>query len=35
VAFAYDYGVGGPGDLKEGHATKIKIVSLDWLYQTQ
>lgn len=33
VAFAYDYGFGGPGDLKEGDTTKVKIVSLDWLYE--
>lgn len=32
VAFAYDYGFGGPGELKDGSTTKIKIVSLDWLY---
>jgi hypothetical protein len=33
VAIAYDYGYGGPGPLKEGSATKIKVVSLDWLYE--
>lgn len=32
IAIAYDYGFGGPGSLKEGSATKIKVVSLDWLY---
>lgn len=32
VAITYDYGYGGPGGLKDGSATKIKIVSLDWLY---
>ncbi len=32
VAITYDYGE-GTGDLKTGHATKIKIVSLDWLYE--
>lgn len=32
VAFAYDYGFGGRGELKDGSTTKIKIVSLDWLY---
>jgi hypothetical protein len=31
VAIAYDYGY-GPGPFKDGHATKIKVVSLDWLY---
>ncbi len=33
VAIAYDYGQGGPGPLENGHATKIKIVSVDWLYE--
>ena len=32
VAIAYDYGLGGPGILNAGYATKIKIVSVDWLY---
>jgi len=32
IAVAYDYGNGGPGDLAEGSATKVKIVSVDWLY---
>jgi hypothetical protein len=32
LAIAYDYGYGGPGELKDGSATKIKIVSRDWLY---
>lgn len=32
VAIAYDFGYGGAGALKDGHATKIKVVSLDWLY---
>ena len=33
VAFAYDYGYSGPGDLKNGSTTKIKVVSRDWLYE--
>jgi hypothetical protein len=33
VAIAYDYGYGGPGNLKDGSTTKIKVVSLDWLYE--
>ena len=33
VAIAYDYGFGTSGLLENGHATKIKIVSVDWLYQ--
>jgi hypothetical protein len=33
VIFAYDYGFGGPGELKAGTTTKIKIVSVDWLYR--
>jgi hypothetical protein len=33
VTFAYDYGFGGPGALKEGSTTKIKVVSRDWLYE--
>jgi hypothetical protein len=32
AAIAYDFGYGGPGELKEGSGTKIKIVTLDWLY---
>jgi hypothetical protein len=34
VAIAYDYGnfPGGPKELAEGSGTKLKIVSLDWLY---
>jgi hypothetical protein len=32
VAIAHDYGMGGPGMLEKGSATKIKIVSLDWIY---
>ena len=31
VTFAYDYGY-GVGELLDAQATKIKIVSLDWLY---
>ena len=33
VAISYDYGYGGPGPLQTGHATKIKVVSLDWIYE--
>jgi hypothetical protein len=33
AAITYDYGYCHSGELKEGHATKIKIVSLDWLYE--
>jgi hypothetical protein len=33
VAIAYDYGYGGPGELKDGSTTKIKVVSVDWLYE--
>jgi hypothetical protein len=33
VAITYDYGYGGPGPLQKGHATKIKVVSLDWIYE--
>jgi hypothetical protein len=32
VTFVYDYGY-GVGELKGRHATKVKIVSLDWLYE--
>jgi hypothetical protein len=32
AAFAYDYGYGGTGELQKASATKVKIVSLDWLY---
>jgi hypothetical protein len=32
AAIAYDFGYGGPGELKEGSGTKIKVVTLDWLY---
>jgi hypothetical protein len=32
VAVAYDYGYGGTGEFQHASATKIKIVSLDWLY---
>jgi hypothetical protein len=32
VAITYDYGFGGAAALKDGSATKIKIVSIDWLY---
>ena len=35
VAIAYDYGFGTSGLLENGHATKIKIVSVDWLYQRE
>ena len=31
VAFTYDYGF-GPGEYQRRSGTKIKIVSLDWLY---
>ena len=31
VTFAYDYGL-GTGELAKQHATKVKIVSMDWLY---
>lgn len=32
ATIAYDYGFGGPGALAEGSATRLKVVSLDWLY---
>jgi len=35
IAITYDYGFGGQGPLAEGSATKIKIVSVDWLYGKQ
>ena len=35
VAIVYDYGSGGPGPLAKGHAAKIKIVSVDWLYERE
>lgn len=35
VAIAYDYGQRYQSPLKKGHATKIKIVSVDWLYERE
>ena len=32
VAIAYDYGF-GPGEYKNRSSTKIKIVTLNWLYE--
>jgi hypothetical protein len=32
IAVAYDYGYDGMGEFQDVSATKIKIVSLDWLY---
>ena len=34
AAIAYDYGYGA-GKFEKSHATKLKIVSLDWLYGGQ
>jgi hypothetical protein len=32
AAIAYDYGYGGPGEFEKASATKVRIVTLDWLY---